>query len=66
MPKNKREGAKLVGKRRQGKMENLIEEVLNLQLKKAKKDKNGDVRRSLICFHTIYGSFYGFFDNLFK
>lgn len=44
-------------------MENLIEEVLNLQLKK---DKNGDVRRSLICFHTIYGSFYGFFDNLFK
>ena len=25
-------------------MENLIEEVLNLQLKKATKDKNGDVR----------------------
>ena len=25
-------------------MEDLIDEILNLQLKKAKKDKNGDVR----------------------
>ena len=52
-------------------MEHLIDEILKLQMKKAKevvdkKDKNGDVRRSLICFHTIYGSFYGFFDNVFK
>jgi len=49
-------------------MEDLIDEILKLQMKKAKEvvDKKGDIRRSLICFHTIHGSFYGFFDNLFK